>query len=94
MNWLGQTESLQEVELVRLTGVENVCFLENLPDLRKLTLRSLSDLASLPHLAEGQKLSKLAVYDCEKLSDMAEPGETAQQWLVRQYAAVEGRNWR
>lgn len=86
---LGQMETLQEVELVRLAGIDNLDFLENMTALRRLTLRSLPDLDSLPHFPEGQKLSELAVYDCEKLTDLSEISEAANQWRVRQYSSME-----
>ena len=79
---LWQQESLQEIELVRIADIDHLEFPENMSALRKLTLRSLPGLTSLPHFPEGQKLAELAVYDCEKLTDLSQVSEIARQWCV------------
>lgn len=79
---LWQQESLQEIELVRIADIDHLEFPENMSALRKLTLRSLPGLTSLPRFPEGQKLAEFAVYDCEKLTDLSAVSEIAQQWCV------------
>ncbi|MDE5824063.1 MAG: hypothetical protein K2H91_05185 [Lachnospiraceae bacterium] len=75
---------------MKITDINRLDFLENMPALQKVTLHSLPELTSLPHFPEGQKLLDLAVYDCEKLTDMSTINEVAKQWFVRRYSAETG----
>ena len=83
---LEHMDSLQEIQLVKIADINRLDFLENMPALQKVTLHSLPELTSLPHFPEGQKLLELAVYDCEKLTDMSTINEVVKQWFVRQYS--------
>ena len=78
----GQLESIQEIELVKLADIDNLDFLETLPALQKVTLRSLPALTRLPHFPEGHALRELAVYDCERLSDIT---VASKKVLIRKY---------
>lgn len=78
----GQLESIQEIELVKLANIDNLDFLETLPALQKVTLRSLPALTRLPHFPEGHMLRELAVYDCERLSDIT---VASKKVLIRKY---------
>ncbi len=63
----GEIDSLQEMELVKIADLDNLDFLEGLSALKKITLRSLPELSSVPQFPEGQKLQEVVVYDCDKL---------------------------
>lgn len=80
---LGQLELIQEMQLVRIADRNNLNFLETLPGLRKLTLRSLPELTMLPHFPEGHKLQELTIYDCDKLFDVSVASEKI---FIRKYS--------